>query len=372
MAKTKLLSGRGALAEILLADFIGPLVLGGEMKPGRPIGSALALSLFEDAAHISVDGEKLSLVQMARIRTARKLVPIDRMENLTGAEWALAAVLHDIVQSAHPDLSGVFRSHAPANLLAMATATLERVPPPASIRDALDRHTLFSRLFEITRTDTKVSWWVGSSTFLGADPPTRLTAWPELRRVHIDKTPRMLLDLPQAGGHAPPDGFNAALALFLRGTPLTDFATCIRPAPEFAFSPESLALTRARAGRTIVLRALAALAEEATDAALGRAIRALLVPASRPELTAALSLLGERLLLAAQRALGSTERAIRAHASPDAAMAQAIGARAGMQIIGLHGESLRQDERTGMLAILRPLASIPLAEPAQGILSALG
>ncbi len=68
MAKLK----PGALAEILLQDFIAPLVLGGEMKPGRPIGGALAMALSEDAAHLAVDAEKLSLVQLARIRAARK------------------------------------------------------------------------------------------------------------------------------------------------------------------------------------------------------------------------------------------------------------------------------------------------------------
>src|SRR5436190_22733668 len=102
MAKTK----PGALAEILLADFIAPLVLGGEMKPARPIGAQLAMALFEDGEHLAVDAEKLSLVQMARIRVARKLVAIDRIDGIRGAEWALGAVLHDIVQSAHPDLSG--------------------------------------------------------------------------------------------------------------------------------------------------------------------------------------------------------------------------------------------------------------------------
>jgi hypothetical protein len=366
MAKLK----PGALAEVLLQDFVAPLVLGGEMKPGRPIGGALALALSDDAEHLSVDGEKLSLVQLARIRAARKLVPIDRIEGMTGPEWALAAVLHDIVQSAHPDLSGVFRSSAPSKVLAICQATLDRIPPPRSIREALERHTLFSRIFEITRTDTKVSWWVGSATFLGADPPGRLTAWPEVRRVHIDKTPRTLLDLPGAGGHAPAEGFNGAIGLFLQRTPLTDFTTCIRAGPDFKFTAEALSLVGARAGRTLVLRTLSSLAEEATDVALGRAIRAMLVPPPKPELSGALALVGERMLLAAQRALSGTERAIRAHTSPEAAMAQSIGARAAAQIIAMEGEGLRAEERTGILAILRPLAQIPLTEPANAILAA--
>jgi hypothetical protein len=367
MAKSK----PGALAEILLADFIAPLVLGGEMKPARPIGAALAMALYEDAEHLAVDGEKLSLVQMARIRAARRLVAIDRIEGITGAEWALAAVLHDIVQSAHPDLSGLFRSSAPSKVLAMAGATLDHIPAPASAREALERHTLFARLFEITRTDTKISWWVGSATFLGADPPSRLGAWPELRRVHVDKTPRPLLDLPSAGGHASPDGFNAAVARFLRCTPLTDCATCNRSAPDFVFSPETLSLAGSRAGRTLVLRALATLPEESTDAALGRATRAMLVAPLKPELSGALVLLAERMLLAAERTLSGNDRVIRPHASPEGAMAQAIGARAAMRMIGMEGGAFRADERAGLAAILRPLSAIPLTEPAQALLAGL-
>jgi hypothetical protein len=48
--------------------------------------------------------------------------------------------------------------------------TLAKIPPPSSVLDALSRHSLLSRIFEITRTDTVVSWWVGSGTFLGTDP----------------------------------------------------------------------------------------------------------------------------------------------------------------------------------------------------------
>ncbi|HEY2368106.1 MAG TPA: hypothetical protein VGH87_17025, partial [Polyangiaceae bacterium] len=131
---------------------MAPLVLGGELRPGRPIGgkNALALAPFSDV----IDKELLSHVDLARLRVARHLAPLDQVVPPTGAEWALAACLHDIVQTTHPDLAGVFLGRAPAKLLEVAQATAELVPPPATVGEALERHTWFSRVLDITRTDT--------------------------------------------------------------------------------------------------------------------------------------------------------------------------------------------------------------------------
>jgi hypothetical protein len=365
MAKPK----PGAVCEVLLSDFLTPLVLGGEMRPGKPLGAALALALMQQADHLTPDAEKVSLLTLARVRIARKLAPIDRIEGISGPEWALAAVLHDIVQSAHPDLGGVFRSSAPQKVLDLAAAALDRIPPPTSVREALERHTLFSRILEITRTDTRVSWWVGSATFLGTDPPKRLQAWPEVRRVHVEKTPRALLDLPAAGGHAPAARFFEVIASFLKKTPITDLASCTRSTPEFRFTQEVLSIAGTRAGRTLLLRVLQRLPEETVDCAIGRALREVLAGGPSPPLSATLMLLAERALLLAQCALGSTERALRASPTPDGALAQVVSARAAMQLIAVDGAGLSGEERAGMLAILRPLASLVLAEPAASLLA---
>ena len=172
---------------------------------------------------------------------------VDRLEAPTPAEWALAAMLHDLVQCAHPELTGVFRGRAPSRLLQIAALTAERVAAPATVGEAVSRHTWFSRALEITRTDTNVSFWVGKRTFLGKEPPTRLLAWPELRRVHVDKTPRTLLDLPAAGGHVDLQAFADGVGAWLRKTPLTDLATCARTLPKFAWSRETLELVSTRA-----------------------------------------------------------------------------------------------------------------------------
>src|SRR6185503_11703332 len=101
-----------AIADRLFRQVMAPLVLGGELLPGRPIGgkNAFALAaLFEPAPKgvggtDALDKELLAHVDLGRVRVARRLAPVDRLEPPSAADWELAAVLHDLVQCAHPDL----------------------------------------------------------------------------------------------------------------------------------------------------------------------------------------------------------------------------------------------------------------------------
>lgn len=358
------------LAERLFMGFLSPLVLGGAMMPGRPIGARAALALGDAGASASPgdyqgarplgDPERVSLVQLARVRCARRLVAVDRFEGISGAEWALGAALHDIVQSAHPDLRGTFRPRAPMKLMALAETTIERVPPARTIAEALSRHTWFSRLFEITRTDTVVSWWVGAQTFLGEDPPTRLTSWPELRRVNQVRTPRALIDLPTSGGTIDPDRYARALLAFLERTPLTDLATCGRTLPAFAWSADTLSFVATRAGRTLALRAMAMSGAGDVDEALGRATRQLFTARSWKYATIALDLLGERALADAGTKVSKTNGALEAASgagADDAGFARGIGAVAAQRWIATHGGCFGEAERGRLLEILEPAAT---------------
>src|SRR5215467_933993 len=108
----------GGIADRLLRGFMAPLVLGGEMVPGRPIGGRVALSIGRE--RVAGDPELLSHVMLVRVRRARQLAPVDRLGDATEAEWALAAILHDIVQSTHPDFNALFRRKSPGRLLDLA------------------------------------------------------------------------------------------------------------------------------------------------------------------------------------------------------------------------------------------------------------
>jgi hypothetical protein len=346
-----------AIADRLFRDFMAPLVLGGELKPGRPIGgkNAFLLGPFSD----TLDKELLSHVDLARIRVARRLAPIDRLGPPTPAEWVLAAGLHDLVQCAHPELTGVFRGRAPARLVEIVTLTADRVPPPATAGEALARHTWFSRALDITRTDTKVSFWVGKRTFLGIDPPGRLLAWPDLRRVHVDKVPRPLADLPSAGGHVAPAVFSAGVSAWLRKTPLTDLATCARATPAFAWTPETLALLTTRAGRTLALRALEGVIALDVETALGRATKPLIAARAAQPLAIVAALLGERSLAAA---VERAERATPEGEAPgeDAIVARAVGAIGASELLAANDRTLQADLARAVRGQLQPwLASAP-------------
>jgi hypothetical protein len=358
----------GSVAERLFMGFLAPLVLGGELLPGRPIGGHAALALGQE--RVITDGEKLSHVQLVRTRIARKLAPIDRLEGPTVWEWALGAALHDLVQATHPSLRGAFRRRTPDRILNFADATVERVPPPATIGEALSRHTWFSRWLEIARTDTVVSWWVGSRSFLGTTPPSRLMAWPELRRVNVEKAARPLMDLPASGGAVDADAFAQSIGRFLARTPLTDVATCHRTAPVFQWTAESLGLVATRPGRTLVGRALGFVPSNLVDGALGQSTRRLVLARAWQSAGIALDLLGERALA---QAIAADPRSdpppFSKDPRDDAAYARVAGALVGRQFIATHGEVFAEDERRRLLARLEPAATSALARQLETALS---
>lgn len=336
------------------------------MLPGRPIGPRVALAIGDDRPTTDIDQH--AHMQLARVRVARKLTPVDRFEALCGQEWALLAALHDIVQTSHPDLTGVLRSKLPGKLLDLVGVTLGRIAAPASLGEALSRHTLVSRMFEITRTDTVVSWWLGKSEFRGEAPPERLSAWPKLRRVNVAQSPRPLMSLPLHGGGVEPERFELAVRALLSKSPLTDLATAGREAPRFAWSAETLALTGARAGRTLALRALAAQVEERVDEELGRATKELMTQGLWKPAAMALDLLGERALAWAEGALGAAETTPLTGQGNGAAFARAAGSFVARRWIAMHGDVFPPAERFALLRALEPVAATPAAKELEQLL----
>jgi hypothetical protein len=260
-----------AKAKRLYEHFLAPLVLGGELTPGPAIGARDALGLAGGEA--AVDADVRSQVDVARVRVARRLVPVDTVDGPSGGEWALAAALHDLVHALHPGFGGLLHAHTPDKLIDFTDAIVERVAPAPSLAEELSRFTYFARMFEIERTDTRVSWWTGSRTFLGEAPPPRLLAWPELRRVNTDETKRLLAELPGETSAARAARFWCSVEKLLEKVPLTDLATCARPAPRFRWTGANLGLFATPHTRVVALRALALQPSRWVDAALARATR---------------------------------------------------------------------------------------------------
>lgn len=371
-----------ALADRLFSTFLAPLVIGGAMIPGKPIGGKQALSLGDGRPPTDVD--LAAHAGLARVRVARKLAPVDTFDAApTAHEWALAAVLHDLVQSTHPGFDAAFRRSGPRRILDVIDKTLERIPPPSDVGETLGRHTWFSRMFELTRTDVDLKWWTGSERFLGTDPPARLTAWPEFRRVTQTRIPRPLMDLPTSGSAVDANRFARIAQTFLLKTPLTDLATLDRATPAFVWTQENLTFAATQAGRTIVSRALALLPSRTTDAALGRATKQLFAARALRALFVAVDLLRDRALRAASAQLekdgGASSKngpdpirldadAAENNAAGDASFALSAGAIVASEWIAQTGGGFGERERRAMLQVLAPAASSSAAREVKALL----
>jgi hypothetical protein len=341
-----------AVAGRLFADVMAPLVLGGAIQPGHAIGARVALGLGD---RVPPDADLAARVAEARVRRARRLAPVDTLPDPTAAEWALAAAFHDLLQAANPVFDAPLRRRAAARILELAIATIERVPPPETLGEALSRHAWFARVPEVARTDTAVKWWSGTREFLGIEPPERLQAWPRLRRVKVVRTPRTLLDLKPLAVDR--DRLGEGLAQLLARTPLSDLATCTRAEPAFGWQASTLGVVSSGAGRTLTLRALARLPPAAVDASIGRATRDLLARAGRGVAGSVLALLAERSLLDAE------ERRLE-----DPSFAQALGAVAARESFATHAGVWSEHDRNRLASALAHAADSPAGREARQLL----
>lgn len=239
------------LAAAALGRVLLPLVEGGELRPLPPIGSRRAA---EAARLADFSGEAANEIQWRRLRVARRLCAVDRLPAPSGSEWLLVFALNDLLQATNPDLVGVFGRDRPARLIQMALELIELAGAPRTIGEAIGRHATFSRLLELVRIDTHVSWWVGSETFRGAEPPPRLLTWSRVRRVRRERREVPLLAMV-ADAESWSEAWRGAVARLLAASPLTDVIHAARSVPDFCWTGASLSLLRAAPGRTLMRRA---------------------------------------------------------------------------------------------------------------------
>ncbi|MFO0589173.1 MAG: hypothetical protein U0441_16675 [Polyangiaceae bacterium] len=259
----------GARYDELVTAVLAPLVLGGRIDPVRPFGPRLGLAIGEGRK--IADSELRSRLDVARVRVARLLAPVDTVADISPEDAALIAALNDLLQVSNLDLSGPFTRSRHAKLLEAATELARSVPAPRTIAEALSRHTVTARALEAIRTDTIVSWWTGSASFRGKPPPSRLLAWRDLRRVREDAQKVALVDMGSDAPSLTADLWVDAIAVWLSRSPLTDLATAGRRAPAFKWSDTTLSLISTIPGRTLAFRALARQRPADVLAALDRA-----------------------------------------------------------------------------------------------------
>ncbi len=263
---------QGRRADELAHSVIGPVVLGGPIHPCRPFGGPESLAL---GVERRIDDTELrNRLDVARVRQARLLAPVDALPDLDQWDWALFATLNDLLQVTNHELAGPFTRGRYARLLSNVTWAVERIPAPADLERALERHATFARVFELCRTDSKVSWWTGSMSFRGEPPSKRLMLWPELRRVNVDARRVPLSEMPAGVAGLSIDQFLDVLGLWLTRSPLTDLATLTRRAPSFAWSASTLSLIATPVGRALAFRAVSRVpGRPAIDALNGAAAR---------------------------------------------------------------------------------------------------
>jgi hypothetical protein len=208
---------------------------------------------------------------------------------------------------------------------------------------------------------------VGNQWFLGVDPPSRLQAWPKVRRVEVNRTPVPVLELaPLAVDRA---RLTAAVAALLARTPLTDLASCARASPPFAWSRATLSLVATRTGRALAFRALARLPASDADLALGRATRELLEHGPG-EASPVLTLLGERVLMEVLREPEAT--AVPPVAEPvrrEITLAQALGALAAREALERDARSFAERDRARLHDAIARAAGSPAGAEATALLS---
>jgi hypothetical protein len=257
----------------LVTNVVAPLVLGGRVDPVRPFGPRLGLAIGE-GRKIS-DPDLRSRLDVARVRVARLLAPVDTVPDLTPEDFALAAVFNDLLQSSNLDLSGPLTRGRHVRLVGSALALAKAIPRPRNIGEALARHTVLARALEVVRTDTTVSWWTGSSSFRGQPAPGRLLAWRELRRVREETRRVPLVEMTSDVPTLTAEAWLEAIGAWLSRSPVTDLATAGRRAPAFRWTDASLALIATVPGRSLAFRALARQRPGDAASALERANAAL-------------------------------------------------------------------------------------------------
>ncbi len=269
--------------EQLATGLVVPLVLGGKVKLSRPFGLT-ALTVGQNERLLDPDAR--TNLDVARVRQARLLAPVDVLPELTAADWSVAAVLNDVLQVTNHNLGGTFTMSRYGALIRSILTVCPQIHRPHDVGEALARHATFARVMDMFRTDTKVTWWTGSARFRGEEPTARLLVWRNLRRVRVDSERVPLTEM--ASDVAPVESFHHALAAWLHLSPITDLATIARSAPAFAWSPATISLIAVPTGRTIAYRALCRANPDVVTTALNKARKTLL-----PELAAQQPLVDE-------------------------------------------------------------------------------
>ena len=252
-------------AATFLEHFVLPLVRGGEMHIGNPLAAEDVDQLEQDLPHAS---EALVAVDEARADVLAELVVRPPSLVLDGDELRLAAALYNVLFLVHPDLETWTVSRKARARVVETARSLAAQPATRSRRRVLARHGLLHNVFAIARTDTRLSWWSGSASYLGQRPPQRLVTWQSVRRVRQDVT------TASYGALLGSDEAMPIMATLLRRSPLTQLLSFHPHAPALHWEDAAFLLQDPELARAVAYRALGGMPAGAPEEPGGQLVAA--------------------------------------------------------------------------------------------------
>jgi hypothetical protein len=175
-----------------VSTFLLPLVQGGKIHVGRPLGPRAVERLKRLLGGVPAGADPISMLATCRRAVAMRFLRGAAPPPLDETSLRLGAALHDLLALGHPALEGRGAERRQERIAGAALA-LATLPPPTSETEAVNRHSLLGRVPEIVRSDSTVHFWLGRQSFVGRSPPRRVTALPGLRRVRVEVTKRAWL-----------------------------------------------------------------------------------------------------------------------------------------------------------------------------------
>jgi hypothetical protein len=225
-----------------LEQFVLPLVKGGSMRVGRPI-SVVDIESFESALPHAT--EALVAVDDARHDVLADIVVRPPSLVLDSDELHLAAAVHNLLFLTHPRTDSWAVTSGSARKVLETALVFAKRPLSGNRTRVLARHALLHNLFDVSRTDVKLSWWTGSATFVGQQPPPRLTTWRSVRRVREETTVARYDDLLGSPDVGP------VMGTLLRRTPLTQLLSIGRDGPPLRWEETVFLLRDAELARAV-------------------------------------------------------------------------------------------------------------------------
>lgn len=161
-------------------EFAAPLLLGKRCVVGDPLGRDM-LPVVQNAQRFDTLMQDAIDAQLNEAALLADVTPAPFEEDAA----ALLYAAHELFCAVHPQASSFYaRTHLFCQAAEQQVLKLRRTLDPGVL---LTRHLIVWRAFRATRTDVHLKWWTGAASFYGDEPPQRLTAWPQLRRVEVDK-----------------------------------------------------------------------------------------------------------------------------------------------------------------------------------------